>query len=110
MSASDPQPERLAQHPKRLVVIVAEAVLESRLVRDARRLGALGYTVTDVRGGGVHESREASFSEDRNVRIDVVAEEATAEAIAAHVLAAYAKDYRLSLYLADVSVLRPERY
>ena len=100
----------LTQHPKRLVVIIAEAVLESRLVRDARRLGAMGYTVADVRGGGMHESRDASFSEDRNIRMEVIAEEATAEAIAAHVLAAYAKDYRLSIYLADVSVLRPERY
>jgi len=100
----------LAQHRKRLLVIIAEAVLESRLVRDARRIGAMGYTVADDRGGGMHESREASFSEDRNIRIEFIAEEAIAESIAAHVLATYAKDYRLSLYLADLSVLRPERY
>ena len=100
----------IAQHPKRIVVIIAEAALETRLVRDARRLGAMGYTVADVRGGGMHESRDASFSEDRNIRMEVIAEPAIAEQLAAHVLATYAKDFRLSMYLADVSVLRPERY
>jgi hypothetical protein len=101
---------KLLQHPKRLLVIISEAVLESALVRDARQLGAMGYTVTDVRGGGARGSREASFSEDRNIRLEVIAEPAIAEAIAAHVLAQYGQDYSLSLYLADVSVLRPERY
>jgi len=101
---------RIVQHPKRLVVIIAEAVLEAHLVRDAQQLGAMGFTVMDVRGGGVHGLREGIFSEDRNIRMEVIAEEAVAEAIAAHVLATYAKDYRLSLFLAEVSVLRPERY
>jgi hypothetical protein len=100
----------LQSHPKKLLVIIAEAVLEQRIVRDARQLGALGFTAVDVRGGGTREARDASFSEDRNVRIEVIAEPRVADAIAQHLVAAYGTDYGLSIYLADVSVLRPDRY
>ena len=39
-------------HPRKLLVIISEAALEKNLVRDARRFGAQGYTITEVRGGG----------------------------------------------------------
>ena len=35
-------------HHKKLLTIVCEAVLEERLSRDVRRLGAHGHTVTDA--------------------------------------------------------------
>ena len=43
-------------HPRKLLVVISEAVIERQLVADARSLGALGYTVVDVRGGGAHVS------------------------------------------------------
>ena len=39
------------QHvPRRKVTIVAEALLEDRIVRELRGLGARGFTIADVRG------------------------------------------------------------
>ena len=43
----------LDTHPRKLLVIISEGVLERQLIGEARALGALGYTVTDVRGGGI---------------------------------------------------------
>jgi hypothetical protein len=40
----------MTQHPKKLLVIVAEAALEKALTQLAMDLGAHGYTVYDVRG------------------------------------------------------------
>ena len=40
----------------------------------------------------------------------VICEGAVAERIAAHVLATYGKHYAVTLYLDDVSVLRPEKF
>ena len=43
-------------HPRKLLVIIAESALERALVADVKRLGAHGYTVIDVRGGGARTS------------------------------------------------------
>lgn len=100
----------LAKHPRQLLVIIAEAVLEKRLVQDVKRFGAHGYTVSDVRGGGTHGEREGSWEADRTIRMEVVCEPAVADEIAAHALAAYAPHYGLTLFFADVQVLRAQKF
>ena len=45
----------------------ANAALEKLLAQDARRLGAAGYTVTDVRGSGRGGTREGSWEADRSI-------------------------------------------
>ena len=35
-----------------LLTVICEASIEARVVADARRLGAHGYTATEARGGG----------------------------------------------------------
>lgn len=97
-------------HPRKLLVIIAEAALEKALVEDAKRLGAQGYTVTDVRGGGRHGERAASWDGDRNIEVKVIATTAVAEAIAARVMEAYCSHYSVSMCLSDVQVLRPEKF
>ena len=62
------------KHPRRLVVIVTEAVLERTLVTDARRLGAQGYTVHDVRGGGAHGDHDGEWDADSAVVDDLHAD------------------------------------
>ena len=57
------------KHPKTLLVIVAEAVLEKNLVRDARLRGAQGWTVSEVHGAGREGVREGAWEADRKARI-----------------------------------------
>ncbi|MFN3376198.1 MAG: P-II family nitrogen regulator [Burkholderiaceae bacterium] len=98
------------KHPKKLIVLIAEAAIEKRLVADVMRLGALGYTAHDVRGGSIHAVREGHWEADRTVELKVVCDETVADAIATHVMATYAPHYGITLYFADVAVLRPEKY
>ncbi len=108
------------KHPKKLLVIFAEAALEKRLVQDAKRFGAHGYTIWDVRGGsdrgsqGQQEStsyaREGSWDNDRTIEMKTICSPEVADALAAHLLAEYAQDYGLTLYFADVQVLRSEKF
>lgn len=100
----------LHKYPKKLLVLIAEAALEKRLVSDVMRLGALGYTVHDVRGGSQHAVREGQWDADRTVEIKVVCDEVVADAIATHVIATHAPHFGVTLYFADVQVLRPEKY
>jgi nitrogen regulatory protein P-II 2 len=97
-------------HSRKLLVVVAEAALEKRLIADLRREGAQGYTVHDVRGGSEHAVREGFWEADRTIELKVVCDEAVAQRLAAHVLAQYAPHFGVTLFLSDVAVFRPEKF
>jgi nitrogen regulatory protein P-II 2 len=98
------------KHPKKLLVIIAEAALEKSLGQDVKRLGAQGYTVADVRGAGHTGEREGAWEADRTIEMKVVCEADVADKIAQHVLDTYGQNFGLTLFFADVAVLRSEKY
>ncbi len=100
----------LQTHPRKLLVVIAEAVIERALVADARSLGALGYTVLDVRGGGKTGDHDGEWDVDRSIELQLVCTVEVAERIAAHVLERYARHYRVAVYLSDVSVFRADKF
>lgn len=100
----------MKKHPKTLLVINAEALLEKPLVRDLRERGAQGWTVTEVHGANLEGVREGAWEADRTIELKVICDEAVADAIAEHVLATYAPNYSVVLWFAAVQVLRPQRY
>lgn len=97
-------------HPRRLLTIITEAAIERVLIADCRRLGAQGYTVLEVRGGGLHGEREGAWENDRSIELQVVCTAEVAERIAEHVLAQYSPHYATALYLSDVQVFRAQKY
>jgi nitrogen regulatory protein P-II 2 len=97
-------------HPRKLLVVIAEAALEKPLTEDLKRLGAQGFTVHDVRGGGRRGTRAGDWEADRSIELKVIATEAVAQALADHVLAAYCPHYSVTMFLADAGVLRPEKF
>ena len=99
-----------SKHPKTLLVIVAEAVLEKNLVRDVRELGAQGWTLSEVHGAAREGVREGAWEADRTIEMKVICDAVVADAIADRVMAAYAPHYSVAMYFSLVSVLRPERY
>ena len=98
------------KHARRLLVIVTEGVLERPVVADARRLGAQGYTVYEVRGGGVHGDHGGEWDVDRSIEIQLICTAEVAERIAEHVLAQYARHYRVAVWLSDVQVFRADKF
>ena len=98
-------------HPTRtLLTVITETALEAALLRDMERLGAHGYTVTDARGKGSRGVRDAGWEASSNIRVEVVCDAATAEAIATHLQRHYYANYAMILYMSEVSVLRPEKF
>ena len=97
-------------HSRKLVVIITEAPLEPMLIKDALSLGAHGYTVADVRGGGRHGPREAAWEADRNIRMEIICDERTASAIVDHVRERYTAHFATTVFVADIGVLRPEKF
>ncbi len=95
---------------RKLLTIITEAALENVLARDLEHLGVHGYTVTDARGMGSRGTRNAAWGESSNIRVEVVCDAATAEAIAAHLQARYYDNYAMILFVSDVAVLRPGKF
>lgn len=97
-------------HTRKLLTIITEAAIEHALLKDVERLGAQGYTLTEARGKGSRGVRSSDWDATRNVRIEVVCDAATAEAIAAYFQANYYDDYAMILFVTDVAVLRPDKF
>lgn len=95
---------------RKLLTIVTETALEQLLVKEVEALGANGYTITDARGKGSHGFRSSDWEQSSNIRMEVVCSEDTANQIAERVHEKYAKNYAMILFLADVSVLRPQKF
>jgi len=95
--------------PLKLVTIVAEPVLEERLLEALHRLGASGHTVSDVHGAGSRGMR-ASDPPGQGVRIEVVVSEAVADRILDHVAEHYFPHYAVIAFVAEVHVVRGEKY
>ena len=96
--------------PKKMLVIIGEAALEKFLVRDITTFGAHGYTIAEVRGGGLHGTRDAEWEGSRSIRMEIVCEATVAEKIIEHVFTNYTKNFSLSLFVSDVGVVRNEKF
>ncbi|MBH0110414.1 transcriptional regulator [Salinibacterium sp. NG22] len=100
----------MQSYHRRLLTVITEAALESTLVRDLDQLNAHGYTITDARGKGNRGVRDAGWEASSNIRIEVVCDAETAEAIASYLQKHYYADYAMILFMSDIDVLRPTKF
>ena len=94
---------------RKLLTVVCEGALESRLIKELLGLGAKGYTVTDAHGTGPRNQRNADL-EGGNIRLEVVTDEVTLLKIIERLQADYFPNYAVSVWIAEVEVLRQDRY
>lgn len=93
----------------RKVTIIAERVLRDDLIALVKEKGSTGWTLTMVEGEGSRGIR-ASEWEGRNVQLDTLVSAEVAEAIMDEVGERYFKDWSVIVYVADVEVLRKDKY
>ena len=94
---------------RKLLTVVCEGALESRLIKELLALGAKGYTVTDAHGTGPRNQRNGDL-EGGNIRLEVVTDRVTLEKIIQRLQADYFPNYAVSVWVADVEVIRRDRY
>lgn len=96
-------------HPFKLVTIIAEPVLESRLTSELRQLGATGWTVVEGRGEGSRGIHAADIP-GVNIRIDSIVTPDVAERVVQHLATHYFAEYEVIAYVSDVAVIRSDKY
>lgn len=94
--------------PMTLLTIVAEEVLEQRLVRVLHEAGIAGYTVTPARGEGARGLRQGASG--TNIRLDTITTNEVAEELIDHLRVHYFANYAIVVWLSDVRVVRQEKY
>lgn len=97
-------------HVRTLLTIITEAALENSLIRDFKRLGAKGHTITEARGSGDRGVRNAGWESNSNIRIEIICAEPVALAITRHLQDHYYANYAMVIFSSDVSVLRPDKF
>jgi nitrogen regulatory protein P-II 2 len=93
----------------KLVTIVAERILRSRLLDEVRALGARGFTVSEVTGEGSRGVR-ASEWEGANIKLETIVAPDVAERIVEHVGRTYFSYYAVIVYVQHVDVVRGQKY
>ncbi|MCY1183792.1 Membrane-associated protein [compost metagenome] len=93
-----------------LLTVICEAALENKLVADLEQLGAPGWTLSDVRGRGSHGLRRADWDTAGNIRAEILCARELAERIARHLQERYYAHFAMVCYLAEVEVLRAEKF
>ncbi|NJK80385.1 MAG: transcriptional regulator [Chloroflexaceae bacterium] len=95
--------------PLTLVTIVAEAILQERILEDLRAAGIKGYTLTEVQGEGSRGIR-ASTWQGHNIKIETLVSVPISDIILARVAEHYFEHYAVVAYRSTVEVLRPEKF
>ncbi len=93
----------------KLVTIICEPVLSTRLVATIRSLGATGFTISDVRGEGSGEKNSGEVPNEK-VKIEVIADADLAKEIMNEVAKNYFANYSLIVYASDIEVIRQEKF
>ncbi len=92
-----------------LVTIVAEAIVEARLLKALKEAGAHGWTVTTARGEGPRNRRVGDL-EGGNVRIETLVSEPVAAAIMHCLAEDWFPHFAVAAWTQPVQVTRLERY
>ncbi len=101
-------------HRRCQMTIIAEYVLEEKLIALAATSGVHGYTVHEVRGGSFsadgERRREGAGETDRTIEMKMICERVVAEQVAQQVLDQFGGNFSVRVLLADVEVFRPGKY
>lgn len=97
-------------HREKLVNIVANATLESRLIDLAERDGVTGYTIIDARGGGATGVQGGMFESDSNILFMMIVSDRLLEAVLTELDRLIRKGHNLVVYVSNTEVMRKEKF
>lgn len=94
---------------RQLITIVAESVVEQKLIDDIKKCGAKGYSVSHVRGEGVTGKNTLDLN-GPSIRLESVVTEKVAESILAMLADKYFEKYAVIAWITPALVARPDRF
>jgi nitrogen regulatory protein P-II 2 len=98
-------------YPLKLVTVVGESVIMEDIAEEGMKLGATGFTMSEVSGHGSRSARNvASTTGAQTMKVEFVVPADIATSILTHVSHQYFEDYAVIAWLGDVQVVRGQQY
>ena len=88
----------------KVLTIITESVIEKKLVRCIKELGAQGYTIEEVRGEGRRGVRRNDWDQSGNIRLQIVCEEELAHKISESLTEQFTESYAMYIFMFDAEV------
>jgi len=96
--------------PEKLVTIITTDVLEERLISLVKKCGVSGYTIQRARGGGSSGIQSGMLDIDTNITFHVILPSERLSDLLDGMQELIKRRYNLTVYVADVSVLRADKF
>lgn len=93
----------------KLLTIIADEALQTKLVEDVKKLGAKGYTIQKAFGEGDEGGRVSPW-EGENIRLELLVSAEIADKILENLTRDYFDKYNIIAYLSDTQVIRGEKF
>lgn len=91
------------------VTIISERILKDEIIELIKQKGAKGFTITDVEGEGSRGIRATEW-EGKNVKVETIVSDGTADEITKAVSDDYFENYAVIVYVSGVHVVRGDKY
>ena len=92
----------------KLITIICEPILNQSLIELTRKIGATGFTMTEVRGEG--SKKNSGEIPENKIKIEIISTATLANEIIQAVSEIFFKEYSMIIYASEISILRPEKF
>lgn len=94
----------------KLLTIVCEILAQKNVIEILEEHKVSGYTVYEAEGNGAKGIRGKGFKNEKNVKIETILTQKTAEKVIEAILSTLISDFAIIFYLNDVQVARTEKF
>lgn len=94
----------------KLLTIVCEIMAQNLVKEILKKHKITGYTLFEVGGMGDKGLRGRGLPEEKNVKIEIVLTEESAQKIVEEIARTMFSDYAIILYVSDIQVARTEKF
>ena len=89
----------------KVLTIITESLIEQKLVKCLKDLGATGYTIEEVRGEGRRGIRRSDWDQAGSIRLQTVCDEQLADRISGYLAENYMESYAMFIFMFDAEII-----
>ncbi len=89
----------------KVLTIITESLIEQKLIKCLKDLGATGYTIEEVRGEGRRGIRRSDWDQAGSIRLQIVCDEQLADKISQYLAENYLDSYAMFIFMFDAEII-----
>lgn len=94
----------------KLLTVTCEILAQKNVIDILEKHQVSGYTIYESEGNGAKGVRGKGLRDEKNVKIETILTEKTAEKIIEDILSTLISDFAIIFYMSDIRVARTEKF